>query len=154
MPTRKSLDEAAQLAGRGGWGSGDFGSLRLKKSIEAHALTLDQLHGRVEMSESEQLYRELGRAGEWLVDGYTLGASDQAAIKLLEKALAGAATASDMDGDWIEWDGSSPDHPVRCDSLIEIKFRNGVVRSESLPSYWCWEWCDCDYDIVAYRLEK
>lgn len=34
------LDKAAQLAGRGGWSCGDFGSQRLKKSIIAHARTL------------------------------------------------------------------------------------------------------------------
>ena len=40
MPPEWCLDLAAQLAGRGGWGVGDFGSQRLKKSIIAHARTL------------------------------------------------------------------------------------------------------------------
>lgn len=40
MPPVWCLDKAAQLAGRGGWGGGDFGSQRLKKSIIAHARTL------------------------------------------------------------------------------------------------------------------
>ena len=40
LPPVWCLDRAAQLAGRGGWGDGDFGSQRLKKSIIAHARTL------------------------------------------------------------------------------------------------------------------
>ena len=40
LPPVWCLDRAAQLAGRGGWGDGDFGSQRLKNSIIAHARTL------------------------------------------------------------------------------------------------------------------
>ena len=40
LPPVWCLDRAAQLAGRGGWGDGDFGSQRLENSIIAHARTL------------------------------------------------------------------------------------------------------------------
>ena len=94
MPTQKSLDEAARLAHFKDWAEFDMTShLTARVSIEAHALTLDQLHGRVEVSEAERLYREIigiayHKKGPIV---RKLDDSDLAAIAILEKALADAA---------------------------------------------------------------
>ena len=53
-PTLESLNEAARAAGFTGWSGVEYGERHsTHKSIRAHALTLDELHGRKEVSEAE-----------------------------------------------------------------------------------------------------
>ena len=152
MPTQKSLDEART-------------NTTLEQSIAAHALTLDQLHGRVEVSEAERLYREIvGVAYHYSGQSISreLDKDDLAAIAILEKALADAkdnatvrfetvsgAMAYLNDG-WIEWHGG--ECPVAPDTRVEVKFRNGNTDNEEVADLWFWGNANNDGQIIAYRV--
>ena len=89
MPTQQSLDEAARLAHFKDLDEFDkTPNLIARVSVEAHAITLDRLHGRVEVSEAERLYREVMNASGWRYGDFDFNYSDLAAIAILEKALA------------------------------------------------------------------
>ena len=150
MPTQKSLDEARA-------------NTTLEQSIAAHALTLDQLHGRVEVSEAERLYREVLKTSGWEFRyERELDHHDLAAIAILEKALADAkdnatvrfetvsgAMAYLNDG-WIEWHGG--ECPVAPDTRVEVKFRNGNTDNEEVADLWFWGNANNDGQIIAYRV--
>ena len=151
MPTQKSLDEARA-------------NTTPEQSIAAHALTLDQLHGRVEVSDAERLYREI--VGAYHYSGQSisreLDKDDLAAIAILEKALADAkdnatvrfetvsgAMAYLNDG-WIEWRGG--DCPVAPDTRVEVKFRDGIMDDEENADFWTWPHYGHGRNIIAYRV--
>ena len=152
MPTQKSLDEARA-------------NTTLEQSIAAHALTLDQLHGRVEVSEAERLYREIvGVAYHYSGQSISreLDKDDLAAIAILEKALADAkdnatvrfetvsgAMAYLNDG-WIEWHGG--DCPVAPDTRVEVKFLDGTTDDKENAGLWFWGKSGGSGQIIAYRV--
>ena len=145
MPTKKSLDEAAKSAGYSDWVAAQgltLPSSYITQSIAAHALTLDQLHGRVEVSEAERLYREIvGVAYHYSGQSISreLDKDDLAAIAILEKALADANAPK-----WIEWHGG--ECPVAADARAEVKFRNGDTDEASADIFARYG------DIIAYRV--
>lgn len=53
---------------------------------------------------------------------------------------------------WIEWGGG--ECPVKSFSLVDLKFRNGVVEIGHNASAYHWENYNMHYDIIAYRLHK
>ena len=135
MPTKKSLDEART-------------NTTLEQSIAAHALTLDQLHGRVEVSEAERLYREVLKTSGWeFGHDRELDKDDLAAIAILEKALADAANRP---GDWIEWHGG--ECPVAADTKVEVKFSDGIMDDAENADFWTWPHYVHGRDIIAYRV--
>lgn len=56
---------------------------------------------------------------------------------------------------WVEHDGAAA-HPVPADTVVDIKFRNGEVESNTKASGWSWSWgvIGGPYEIVAYRVVK
>lgn len=95
-PTLESLNEAARAANLADWHEvrtakgawvGEF--VGLDKSIRAHALTLDKLHGRNEASEAELFYREVFATGMGCTSyGNNLDDNDRKAIALIEAKFA------------------------------------------------------------------
>lgn len=56
---------------------------------------------------------------------------------------------------WVEHDGAAA-CPVPDDTVVDIKFRNGEVESNTKALWWRWSWgpSKVEYDIVAYRVVK
>lgn len=145
MPTQKSLDEAARAI------ENAPSHQALGASIAAHALALDQLHGRVEVSEAEELYRAVMGAYLGYISSYSgsLNKHDKAAIALIEAALA--KRDAKPEPQWIEWiDGGVC--PVPDDTRTEVKFRDGNSAQDSKPQTLDWGHYSQSYDIIAYRV--
>lgn len=91
-PTLESLNEAARKARFDDWNDARHLSdvePRIVESIRAHALTLDELHGRKEVSEAETFYWEIValQLGDSLYeDG--LDEDDRKAVALIEAKFA------------------------------------------------------------------
>ena len=149
-PTLESLNEAALAAG-----FGDSSELKTEpysivdKSIIAHALTLDKLHNRKEVSEAETFYREVvaARLGDPLWE-YPLDGNDREAIALIEAKFA--ELRAPKEHAWIEWYGG--ECPVAEGADCEVKFRSGVKERHRNPEFWSWKHFDYDGDIIAYRV--
>ena len=54
---------------------------------------------------------------------------------------------------WVEHDGAAA-CPVPDDTVVDIKFRNGEVESNTKALSWRWDTWGGPYDIVAYRVVK
>lgn len=150
-PTLKSRNEAAYLAGLDTWENAQAGSGSVAiDSIRAHALTLDELHARKEVSEAEALYREVITVSGWqlLNDGRPLGGLDHAAIALIDAKFA--ELRAPKEHEWIEWPGG--ECPVASDVHVEVKFRDGLCSSEYKAGTWNWKNLANDDEIIAYRV--
>lgn len=55
------------------------------------------------------------------------------------------------DDGWIEWNGGQC--PVRADAIVDIKFRDGIVRLKDVAQ-WIWTHAGDKSDIIAYRVMK
>ena len=85
-PTLESLNEAAKTCG---YVYRDTMDTLILELIRAHALTLDKLHNRKEVSEAETFYREVVAA--WLNDTLwecPLDGNDLEAIAMIESKFA------------------------------------------------------------------
>jgi len=58
-------------------------------------------------------------------------------------------TQPDKDG-WIEWHGG--ECPVHPDTVVEVRFRNGVLQRQHRPIIYTWDMVGDMYDICAYRI--
>lgn len=92
-PTLESRNEAARAAGFTSWSGVEYSERHsTHMSIRAHALTLDELHGRNEASEAETFYLAVMRlslgSSDWGVDRSQLGHLDKDAIALIEAKFA------------------------------------------------------------------
>ena len=84
-PTLESLNESAQACG---YVYRDTLEPLILELIRAHALTLDKLHGRKEVSEAETFYREItSKSLGFEYDG-DLDQRDKEAIALIEAKFA------------------------------------------------------------------
>lgn len=54
---------------------------------------------------------------------------------------------------WVEHDGATM-CPVPDDTVVDIKFRNGEVESNTKALWWSWGTNGGPYEIVAYRVAK
>ena len=150
-PTLESRNEAARAVGYKDWDDAHRNSfISTRKSIRAHALTLDELHGRKEVSEAEAFYRELITVSGWrtLTDGHTLDVKDIAAIAMIEAKFAGLRAPKEPE--WIEWQGG--ECPVADDTRVEVKFRFGNSNNRLNAGEWRWDWGGHDHDIIGYRV--
>ena len=87
-PTLKSLNEAARLTGFKDWPHVQASESPQWPAVNAHALTLDELHGRKEVSEAESFYREItSKSLGFEYDG-DLDGGDRKAIALIEAKFA------------------------------------------------------------------
>ena len=88
-PTLESLNEAARAAGFTSWSGVEYSERHsTHMSIRAHALTLDKLHGRKEVSEAAEFYREItSKSLGFEYDG-DLDQRDKEAIALIEAKFA------------------------------------------------------------------
>ena len=88
-PTLESLNEAAKMCG---YTFRDTLDPQILELIIAHALTLDKLHGRNEVSEAETFYLAVMRlslgSSDWGEDRSQLGHLDKDAIALIEAKFA------------------------------------------------------------------
>ncbi len=88
-PTLESLNEAARAAGLRNWAHAQSSESLPYPSIIAHALTLDELHGRKEVSEAEAFYREVFATGMGCTSyGNNLDDNDRKVIALIEAKFA------------------------------------------------------------------
>ena len=84
-PTLESLNEAAKMCG---YTFRDTLDPQILELIIAHAITLDKLHGRKEVSEAESFYREItSKSLGFEYDG-DLDGGDRKAIALIEAKFA------------------------------------------------------------------
>ena len=95
-PTLESLNEAARAAGCAvyaelminRYANQAHATDAVRNSVLAHALTLDELHGRKEVSEAETFYREItSKSLGFEYDG-DLDGGDRKAIALIEAKFA------------------------------------------------------------------
>ncbi len=166
MPTKESLDEAARAAGWRDWAqafdSDMAGHLRVRQSINAHAETLDKLHGRTEMSEAQELWAELFELRDMPNSASNirhgrLDAEDQKAIALIEAKFAelrgqrSIPPIKEADDGWIEWGGG--ECPVDPETRVEVKFRDGQTGNGRAINWW-WQRGGVAQaiDIIAYRV--
>ena len=120
-PTLESLNEAAKTCG---YVYRDTMDPLILELIRAHALTLDKLHNRKEVSEAETFYREVvaARLGDTLwkhpLDGY-----DREAIALIEAKFAELRADKECgDNQWNVPEGQTPlDEKLRHRYLDVIK---------------------------------
>ena len=157
-PTLESMNEAARAAGHENWREvktangawvGEF--VGLEKSIHAHALTLDKLHGRKEVSEAELFYLTVMRlslgSSDWGEDRSQRGHLDKDAIALIEAKFA--ELRAPKEPEWIEWHGG--ECPVGDGDLVELKLRAGLFRTMCAGN--CdWSHAQFSSDIIAYRV--
>ena len=54
---------------------------------------------------------------------------------------------------WVEHDGAAA-CPVPDDTVVDIKFRNGEVESNTKALWWSWGVSGGPYEIAAYRVVK
>jgi len=152
-PTLESLNEAAQAAGLRNWAHAQSSESLPYPSIIAHALTLDELHGRKEVSEAETFYLAVMRlslgSSDWGVDRSQLGHLDKDAIALIEAKFA--ELRAPKEPEWIEWNGG--ECPVAPETRVEVKFHNEETNGLCFAHYWDWNDADGDgYEIIAYRV--
>ena len=85
-PTLESLNESAQACG---YVYRDTLEPLILELIRAHAITLDKLHGRKEVSEAETFFREVtGARLGFSYDGIFFDENDRKAIALIEATFA------------------------------------------------------------------
>jgi len=151
-PTLESRNEAARKARFDDWNDARHLSdaqPRIVESIRAHALTLDELHGRKEVSEAETFYREVVSTHlgglRYTID---LDADDREAIALIEAKFA--ELRAPKEPEWIEWYGG--ECPVAEGADCEVKFRSGACNSEFSAGNWSWKHFASGGDIIAYRI--
>lgn len=152
-PTLESLNEAARKARFDDWNDAySYGTPSTDRSIIAHALTLDKLHGRNEASEAELFYLTVMRlslgSSDWGEDRSQLGHLDKDAIALIEAKFA--ELRAPKEPEWIEWQGG--ECPVADDTRVEVKFRSGECNSKFKAGTWNWKHSGWASDIIAYRV--
>ena len=59
--------------------------------------------------------------------------------------------AAQVEKSWVEHDGAAA-CPVPDDTVVDIKFRNGEVESNTKALWWSWRTNGGPYEIVAYRV--
>ena len=157
-PTLESLNEAARLTGFKDWSHVQSSESPQYPFIIAHALTLDELHGRKEVSEAETFYREItSKSLGFEYDG-DLDQRDKEAIALIEAKFAELRLEwlTDMvapqpkEPEWIEWHGG--ECPVAPETRVEVKFRSGECNSKFKAGTWNWKHSGWASDIIAYRV--
>lgn len=148
-PTLESLNEARDACGY----QPENDNSIIARSIRAHALTLDELHGRKEVSEAELFYLAVMRlslgSSDWGVDRSQLGHLDKDAIALIEAKFAELRAPEEPE--WIEWNGG--ECPVAPEMRVELKFR---VHGTHIMPYYAdalrWNHENNGGDIIAYRV--
>ena len=61
--------------------------------------------------------------------------------------------AARVEKSWVEHDGAAA-CPVPDDTVVDIKFRNGEVESNTKALWWSWGTSGGPYEIVEYRVVK
>ena len=149
-PTLESLNEAAQAAGLRNWAHAQSSESLPYPSIIAHALTLDKLHGRKEVSEAETFYQLILKTSGWVFDpGHQLDEDERKAIALIEAKFSELRAPEEPE--WIEWNGG--ECPVAPEMRVELKFR---VHGTHIMPYYAdalrWNHENNGGDILAYRV--
>lgn len=153
-PTKQSLDEAAQAIDRADWASVlSEDTQAVQKSVTAHALTLDRLHGRMEISEAQEFLAALLDAWDApsVDDNIRRGElddCDKAAIALIEAKFAELLARTPQEPEWKEHHGG--ECPVPAGSDCEVRFRNGNTSRNNMPEWWDWGKCGSGA-ITHYR---
>lgn len=84
--------------------------------------------------------------------------SDQDILRKFDHWYQSALTTLDRSpSEWIDWDGSSDMPPgVEPDTLVEVKFRSGVVSRMFRAVIWYWKWDndEANGNIVAYKVVR
>lgn len=60
---------------------------------------------------------------------------------------------------WIKWDPIAPSFVEQCpeavrDTMVDVKFRNGMIHTWHRGRTWAWGDCGTDFTIVAYRISR
>lgn len=130
---------------------------------EVFEYLIDQLRQQVNNNQCEDLAHEVQSLKNQLRDAsaqikelhmaLAQATGDVEAYKLIrEQEQSGCRKEDPQDSEpWIERDGACP---VLGDTVVDIKFRNGEVESNTKALWWSWGVSGSLYDIVAYRVVK
>ena len=80
---------------------------------------------------------------------------DVEAYKLIREREESGCRKEDVqvEKSWVEHDGAAA-CPVPDDTVVDIKFRNGEVESNTKALWWSWGASGGPYEIVAHRVVK
>lgn len=136
---------------------------------EVFEYLIDQLRQQVNNNQCEGLAHEVQSLKNQLRDAsaqikelhlaLAQAAGDVEAYKLIRKGGYGSEQsgcrddAAQVEKSWVEHDGAAA-CPVPDDTVVDIKFRNGEVESNTKALWWSWGANGGPYEIVAYRVAK
>lgn len=92
---------------------------------------------------------------EDLVKRLATATGDVEAYKLIREQEQSGCRKEDVQAEksWVEHNGAAA-CPVPDDTVVDIKFRNGEVESNTKALWWSWGTSGGPYEIVAYRVVK
>lgn len=133
---------------------------------EVFEYLIDQLRQQVNNNQCEDLahevqslknqLRDMSELVDELMGTITLMNGDVEAYKVLRKGgyepeQSGCRdAAAQVEKSWIEHTGAAC--PVPDDTVVDIKFLNGEVESNTKALWWSWRTNGGPYEIVAYRV--
>lgn len=146
---------------------------------EVFEYLIDQLRQQVNNNQCEDLAHEVQSLKNQLRDASELVAELQETIKLMNEDFNRATNrggplpkgvsyvvgehgpeqsgcrddAARVEKSWVENDGAAA-CPVPDDTVVDIKFRNGEVESNTKALWWSWGTSGGPYEIVEYRVVK
>lgn len=135
---------------------------------EVFEYLIDQLRRQVNSNQCEDLAHEVQSLKNQLRDAraqikelhlaLVQATGDVEAYKLIRKGGYGSEqsgccdAAAQVEKSWIEHTGAAC--PVLDDTVVDIKFRNGEVESNTKALWWSWRTNGGPYEIVGYRVVK